>query len=247
MYLNSQPLLLNFTILNSMGITGQIVELKWIEKEKEKEDGVKDKKELNRSGVRITFDKNGIASKSHIRNYIHQNATTRLLKEVNRNRNRNRNKNRNEIISKGSNIVIMDGKRVTLRVQFSDILYPYVGHIAVSLSVTKKKHTESHDISDIFTGRVNGKLHVTVQTHGPPLISPDEKDILEDEKYKKNPSESSFAYDAIKNVQTSTAVVDFSLLIIPTPIREKKILWDVYHNIGYPSAFVPRDDLDSSR
>ena len=226
-----------------MGITGQIVEIKWIEKEKEKEDSGKEKKELSRSGVRILFDKNGIASKSYIKNYVHRNTTTRSLEE--------KYSDRNEIISRGSDVFIMDGKRVTLRVKFSPLLYPYVGYIAVSLSVTKQKHTEYHDVSDTFVGRVNGKLHVTVETQGPPLIFPDKKveksNARDDKRNKKKSSFNSCTYDARTNIQTSTAVVDISLLISPAPTREKKILWDVYHNIGYPSAYVPRDDLDSSR
>ncbi|KAM3185728.1 hypothetical protein ACTXT7_005789 [Hymenolepis weldensis] len=31
--------------------------------------------------------------------------------------------------------------------------------------------------------------------------------------------------------------------IIPTPKREKRILWDAFHNIRYPAAYVPTDDL----
>ncbi|CDS43691.1 membrane bound transcription factor site 1 [Echinococcus multilocularis] len=31
--------------------------------------------------------------------------------------------------------------------------------------------------------------------------------------------------------------------IIPTPKREMRILWDTFHNIRYPAAYVPADDL----
>jgi hypothetical protein len=31
--------------------------------------------------------------------------------------------------------------------------------------------------------------------------------------------------------------------LIPTPPRSKRILWDQFHNIGYPSGYFPRDDL----
>ncbi|VDO03689.1 unnamed protein product [Rodentolepis nana] len=31
--------------------------------------------------------------------------------------------------------------------------------------------------------------------------------------------------------------------IIPTPVRKKRILWDAFHNIRYPAAYVPTDDL----
>jgi len=40
-----------------------------------------------------------------------------------------------------------------------------------------------------------------------------------------------------------TASATFDLMIISTPPRKKRILWDMYHSLGYPSAFVPKDDL----
>lgn len=32
--------------------------------------------------------------------------------------------------------------------------------------------------------------------------------------------------------------------VIPTPSRDKRILWDQYHNLRYPSGYFPRDALD---
>lgn len=31
--------------------------------------------------------------------------------------------------------------------------------------------------------------------------------------------------------------------MVPTPPREKRILWDQFHSISYPSGYFPRDDL----
>lgn len=31
--------------------------------------------------------------------------------------------------------------------------------------------------------------------------------------------------------------------IVPTPPRAKRILWDQYHNLRYPSGYFPRDNL----
>ncbi|TMW65827.1 hypothetical protein Poli38472_003592 [Pythium oligandrum] len=39
-------------------------------------------------------------------------------------------------------------------------------------------------------------------------------------------------------------VVPFAIPVIPTPPKHKRILWDQFHNLPYPSAFVPRDSLD---
>ena len=31
--------------------------------------------------------------------------------------------------------------------------------------------------------------------------------------------------------------------VIPTPPRSKRVLWDQYHNLRYPSGYFPRDNL----
>lgn len=42
-------------------------------------------------------------------------------------------------------------------------------------------------------------------------------------------------------------LVPIKVDIIPTPPASKRILWDQFHNIPYPSAFVPGDKLESHR
>ncbi|GLE04440.1 hypothetical protein PINS_up013382 [Pythium insidiosum] len=37
--------------------------------------------------------------------------------------------------------------------------------------------------------------------------------------------------------------VPVSVPIVPVPPKSRRILWDQFHNIAYPSAFVPRDSL----
>ncbi|CAN6202417.1 unnamed protein product [Urochloa humidicola] len=46
------------------------------------------------------------------------------------------------------------------------------------------------------------------------------------------------------NPQTSTCVLYLKIKVVPTPVRSKRILWDQYHNIKYPSGYVPRDSLN---
>jgi len=31
--------------------------------------------------------------------------------------------------------------------------------------------------------------------------------------------------------------------VIPTPPRNKRLLWDQYHNLRYPPGYFPRDNL----
>lgn len=45
--------------------------------------------------------------------------------------------------------------------------------------------------------------------------------------------------------QLDEVLVPIAVEIIPTPPASKRILWDQFHNIPYPSAFVPRDKLEN--
>ena len=77
--------------------------------------------------------------------------------------------------------------------------------------------------------------------------TPDEI-IRKQQRIKKDKSHPrSSSYNPIGNVQISVASADATIRVEKTPPREKRLLWDVYHDIGYPSAYVPRDDLSSSR
>lgn len=39
-------------------------------------------------------------------------------------------------------------------------------------------------------------------------------------------------------------VLPVKAAVIPTPLREKRILWDQFHSIRYPPGYIPRDSLD---
>ena len=41
----------------------------------------------------------------------------------------------------------------------------------------------------------------------------------------------------------STVVLPIKVKVIPTPPREKRLLWDQFHSIAYPGGYFPRDDL----
>lgn len=42
----------------------------------------------------------------------------------------------------------------------------------------------------------------------------------------------------------SSIEIPLTVEIIPTPPRNKRILWDQFHNLRYPSGYFPRDSLD---
>lgn len=46
--------------------------------------------------------------------------------------------------------------------------------------------------------------------------------------------------DSSKNV---TIMLPLKAKIIPVPVRERRLLWDQFHSLRYPSGYFPRDDL----
>jgi hypothetical protein len=240
-----------------MGLVGRITEIKWVESVRENNKNSTDispPRKRDKSWVRITFSEMGAGVISHSGTF-HGNSTNTGSEDV----------------AAGTNkIHILTGKRVTLRVQFSPSIYPFTGYVAVSVSATTLSQSQSQATTQslsqsqsqattqseskgfrdtgCFTGRVYGKLHVTVETPGPPILPHEKAPSIIPNKNKKHLHPlHDFEYDAERDVQSSTATADITVQISRIPPRNRRLLWDVYHNIGYPSAFVPRDDLDSSR
>ncbi|KAL7294624.1 hypothetical protein TKK_0011928 [Trichogramma kaykai] len=50
--------------------------------------------------------------------------------------------------------------------------------------------------------------------------------------------------ETYEGMKTATARLPVQVKVIPTPPRQKRILWDQYHNLRYPSGYFPRDDLE---
>ncbi|KAL3144492.1 hypothetical protein ABBQ32_004231 [Trebouxia sp. C0010 RCD-2024] len=45
-------------------------------------------------------------------------------------------------------------------------------------------------------------------------------------------------------VRRSSVTLPVTVRIIPTPPRAKRVLWDQFHSMRYPPAYIPRDSLD---
>ncbi|XP_041986880.1 membrane-bound transcription factor site-1 protease [Aricia agestis] len=43
--------------------------------------------------------------------------------------------------------------------------------------------------------------------------------------------------------RNTTLMLPLRARIIPVPVRERRLLWDQYHSLRYPSGYFPRDDL----
>ncbi|CAM6003006.1 unnamed protein product [Sphagnum balticum] len=39
-------------------------------------------------------------------------------------------------------------------------------------------------------------------------------------------------------------ILPLKVAVIPTPAREKRVLWDQFHSVHYPPGYIPRDSLD---
>ncbi|KAK9806804.1 hypothetical protein WJX72_003461 [[Myrmecia] bisecta] len=44
--------------------------------------------------------------------------------------------------------------------------------------------------------------------------------------------------------RTSQVTLPITMQVIPTPPRAKRVLWDQFHSLRYPPAYIPRDSLD---
>jgi membrane-bound transcription factor site-1 protease len=91
---------------------------------------------------------------------------------------------------------------------YSKNLFPWTGHIGVSLGVKQ--------VGRFYSGVVSGKVQITVNGKVPGF---------DDDRYQ-------------------TIALPVKVTVIPTPNRSKRILWDQYHQLVYPTAsYVPKDDL----
>ncbi|CAI2731569.1 unnamed protein product [Schistosoma spindalis] len=111
-----------------------------------------------------------------------------------------------------------NGHRLHVGISYSQYLWPWVGYLAVYLSVTPDS------IDDIipssrFSGVAEGYISLVVES-----------------------------YDNIRNLSLSTNLrLPIKANIVPIPHRSKRILFDQFHSIHYPSGFIPQDDLTRSK
>jgi hypothetical protein len=102
------------------------------------------------------------------------------------------------------------GSLARVHLDFPSLLWPYTGHLALSLQIAPALRD------------YRGPLYcqVTLQAHAPPQG-----------KYWRQGS-------------SSTLVLPLQLSLIPTPPRQRRLLWDQFHSLSYPLAgFVPADNI----
>ncbi|KAG7400196.1 Membrane-bound transcription factor site-1 protease [Phytophthora boehmeriae] len=58
-------------------------------------------------------------------------------------------------------------------------------------------------------------------------------------------AEGSLVLEVENEQKTDELEIPVRIKVVPMPLTSKRILWDQFHNIPYPSAFVPRDNLEN--
>jgi len=120
-----------------------------------------------------------------------------------------------EIVSEPSFHAGKNGRFLDLSFSWSPLLWPWSGYLAVSISVREE--------AALWEGYAEGLIKFTVR------------------------SAVSSTTDGGKTnsyIEDSVVEVPVKVKIVSTPPRQKRILWDQYHNLRYPSGYFPRDALE---
>ncbi|KAJ3449663.1 membrane-bound transcription factor site-1 protease [Anaeramoeba flamelloides] len=132
----------------------------------------------------------------------------------------------------------------------------------------KKKLQEETDKNNIKKKTSNKKLKINIINTNESVDEKYENNDTSGEKKKKNENENGsksgneheyetepesehehepeveFESEYVnQNEMFSIIKIPIKIEIIPTPPKERRILWDQYHNLNYPSGFFPSDDL----
>eukprot|EP01129_Flabellula_baltica_P013902 TRINITY_DN6554_c0_g1_i1.p1 TRINITY_DN6554_c0_g1~~TRINITY_DN6554_c0_g1_i1.p1 ORF type:complete len:945 (+),score=173.31 TRINITY_DN6554_c0_g1_i1:1-2835(+) len=124
------------------------------------------------------------------------------------------------------NITLLNGMSVSSTITETNWLPGINGqHIEISFSHSDviwpwsgylSLHIRVLDRGEFFEGDAEGVIKVTIKS--PP-----------------SPGTATFRYTDVE--------IPLKVKIVPTPSREKRVLWDQYHSIGYPRGYYPRDAL----
>ncbi|KAA0195023.1 Membrane-bound transcription factor site-1 protease, partial [Fasciolopsis buskii] len=106
-----------------------------------------------------------------------------------------------------------NGHRLRVRFTHSERLWPWVGYLAVHLDV--ESNVNEPVPSSRFSGIAEGVITFTVESAHPPTVG----------------------------TRTTNLTLPIRANIVPTPDRSRRILFDQFHSLRYPSGYIPRDDL----
>lgn len=126
-----------------------------------------------------------------------------------------------------------EGERLQPSFSFEPQLWPWSGHLALHLRVP--------DAHAAWEGRAEGAIEVAIQAEArvrhQPTVGPCAALLT-----PSTPPPRAQAGESEGRVATISLPVRAN--VVPTPPRHRRVLWDLFHNVRYPSPFVPRDNLD---
>ena len=126
--------------------------------------------------------------------------------------------------------VVLRGDILMVKVETNRVLWPWVGYVAVAVSV--------HSGVDSFRGDVSGSLSLLVSDGSSGGVASSQDP---DNRNNEQAEEEKFIGKVYE------AALDIGVVVTAPPPRHKRVLWDVFHSVSYPSPYVPHDDLDDTR
>lgn len=127
------------------------------------------------------------------------------------------------------NVTILNGMSVTGFIKTRPQWHPYVDYNGnyLNVAITYSEilwpwsgwialYFSASDLASNWEGVAQGHISLTVES----------------------PSD-----DGNNTILTSELMLPIKVKIIPTPPRNKRIIWDQFHNLRYPPGYFPRDDL----
>ncbi|VDM32397.1 unnamed protein product [Hydatigera taeniaeformis] len=137
------------------------------------------------------------------------------------------------------------GALLDIGVTYSRDLWPWTGHLALHIAVRDTPEAAA------FRGLAEGWISLKVESDD--HVSRSLTDMTVGKAgvipLLKLFNSSIVTTGGVSSFQTTQTTLSTELKlplrvpIIPTPKRELRILWDAFHNIRYPAAYVPTDDL----
>jgi membrane-bound transcription factor site-1 protease len=173
LFVSSEPVLANITILNSVSRVGHILRIRWSEHSTE-------------FGESDSVDE---VTLPPIEDLLDQ---TR------------------ELDSPAHHLVTLRGAVLAVRVETNRIVWPWVGYLAVAITVNPS-------VND-YVGHVSGSLSILVGDG-----------------------------TGVAGSALHEASLTVSVSVTKRPPRERRVLWDVFHSLSYPSPYVPNDNSADTR
>lgn len=129
-----------------------------------------------------------------------------------------------ELVAEPSFHAGKNGRFLDLSFSWSPLLWPWSGHLAVSISVKPE--------AALWEGDAEGLIKFTVRSPVS-LTSP-----------SSSSNNNNNGDGKLNSYEDSVVEVPVKVRVVSTPPRHKRILWDQYHNLRYPSGYFPRDALE---